>query len=495
MEALDLARLQFGITTVYHFLFVPLTIGLAPLVAIMQTLWVRTGDERWLRLTKFFGKLFLINFAIGVVTGIVQEFQFGMNWSEYSRFVGDVFGAPLAIEALAAFFIESTFIGLWIFGWDRLSKGVHLACIWLVAIGVNLSAYFILAANSWMQHPVGVEFDAERGRPVLVDFWAVLTNSTTLATFPHTVAASFLTAGTFVAGIAAWLMVRSVVRKNTRDAEMYRSGLRIGLVTIVLSGIAVFASGDVQARLMFEQQPMKMAAAEALCESEEGAGFSLFAVGDVANNCDVWSISVPGVTSWLATGDLDAEVPGVLELQERAEELYGEGDYIPNLAITYWSFRLMMGFGVFSALFALVALWVTRGTRELSDSPWLSRLGLLALPMPFVASIFGWIFTEMGRQPWVVAPNPNGVDGVWLLTANGVSPNSAWEVALSLVTFTLLYGALAVVWFGVMRRYAEQGAPEVAVPAPGRRSDGGPAGGSGDSADSENAEQPLTFAY
>ncbi|MGF1647832.1 MAG: cytochrome ubiquinol oxidase subunit I [Kineosporiaceae bacterium] len=487
MEALDLARLQFGITTVYHFLFVPLTIGLAPLVAVMQTLWVRTGHERWLRLTKFFGKLFLINFAIGVVTGIVQEFQFGMNWSEYSRFVGDIFGAPLAVEALAAFFLESVFIGLWIFGWDKLSRGVHLACIWLVAIGVNLSAYFILAANSWMQHPVGARFNPETGRAELDDFVAVLTNSTTLyGAFPHTIAAAFLTAGTFVAGISAWWMIRTVRARRDGDARMYRSGLRLGLVAMLASGVALAITGDVSAKLMFDQQPMKMSAAEALCESENGAGFSVFAIGDLdAQDCDdVWSLTIPGLTSYLADGDFEAPIAGVNDLQQQYEEQYGEGvDYVPNLAVTYWSFRLMIGFGVFSAALALAGLWFTRGGRT-SDSRLLERLALVALPMPFLAGTMGWIFTEMGRQPWIVAPNPSGVDGVWMLVAAGVSPNPAWHVALSLVTFTLLYGVLAVVWFGVMRRYAVEGAP-MAQPEE-------PADGSGPP---EGGDRPLTFAY
>jgi cytochrome bd ubiquinol oxidase subunit I len=238
VDALDLARWQFAVTTVYHFIFVPLTIGLAPLVAIMQTAWVRTGNERWLRLTKFFGKLFLINFAMGVVTGIVQEFQFGMNWSEYSRFVGDVFGAPLAMEALAAFFVESTFLGLWIFGWDRLNKKVHLACIWAVAIAVNLSAFFILAANSWMQHPVGTRFNPETGRAEMESIWAVLTNNTLWAAFPHTITAAFLTAGTFVTGIAAWWMVRLVrTGDETKVAlarEVYRPAIVLGTVTMLI---------------------------------------------------------------------------------------------------------------------------------------------------------------------------------------------------------------------------------------------------------------------
>ena len=495
MEALDLARWQFGITTVYHFIFVPLTIGLAPLVAIMQTVWVRTGDERWLRLTKFFGKLLLINFAIGVATGIVQEFQFGMNWSEYSRFVGDVFGAPLAMEALAAFFVESTFLGLWIFGWDRLPRKVHLACIWAVAVATNLSAYFILAANSWMQHPVGAEFNLETGRAEMVDVGAVLTNNTLLAAFPHTIAAAFLTAGTFVAGIAAWWMVREVRRGDTHTARtVYRPAVALGTITMLISGVALVVSGDVQAKLMFDQQPMKMAAAEGLCESTDGASFSILAIGDLNNDCDGVRhyIEVPGLTSFLATGDFSAPIKGVPELQELAEEKFGYTDaagdpidYSPDLAVTYWSFRLMIGLGVGSVALSAMALWLLRKGR-VTDNPWFARVGVVAIFMPFLASGFGWIFTEMGRQPWVVHPNPNpsGVDQVWMLTARGVSSTVGPGMVLtSMIAFTLLYAVLAVIWFRLMVRYAAKGvAPTEPDVSPEARGD-------------EDADRPLSFAY
>ena len=491
MDALDLARWQFGITTVYHFIFVPLTIGLAPLVAIMQTLWVRTNDERWLRLTKFFGKLLLINFAIGVATGIVQEFQFGMNWSEYSRFVGDVFGAPLAMEALAAFFVESTFLGLWIFGWDKLPKKIHLATVWAVAIATNLSAYFILAANSWMQHPVGTVFNSETGRAEMVDIGAVLTNVTLLAAFPHTITAAFLTAGTFVAGIAGWWMVRLVRAGDEEGARVYRPAVVLGVVTMLISGVGIGASGDWQAKLMFDQQPMKMASAEALCVGENGASFSILTVGDLTNNCENTAtiIELPGVTSFLASGDFDSYLPGVDELQERSEALYGEGvDYRPNLMVTYWSFRLMIGLGVGSAALALAALWLMRKGR-LVGNRWFGTLALLAIPTPFLASSFGWVFTEMGRQPWVVAPNPNpsGVDGVWMLTARGVSTSvSGGMVLTSLLAFTALYGVLAVLWFRLMRRYAAHGVSVAERdPSPEARAAEGAAGG----------DQPLSFAY
>ncbi|MBL8931812.1 MAG: cytochrome ubiquinol oxidase subunit I [Kineosporiaceae bacterium] len=484
MNPLDLARWQFGITTVYHFIFVPLTIGLAPLVAIMQTAWFRTGDERWLRMTKFFGKLFLINFAMGVVTGIVQEFQFGMNWSRYSEFVGDVFGAPLAMEALLAFFLESTFLGAWIFGWDRLSKRAHLATIWLAAIGVNASAYFIIAANSFMQHPVGVVFNPQTNRAELDSIWTVLTNPTTLAAFPHTVTGSFVTAATFVAAIAGWWAVRHVRAGRAEEAAAYRPALRLGLITLMISGVLVAVTGDVQAKMMFEQQPMKMAAAEALCETETGAGFSIFAVGDVNNRCDVRTLTVPGLASFLATGDTGATLTGVNDLQDRYQELYGPGDYTPLLAVTYWSFRLMMGFGAFSAALALAGLWVTRRGATPSAALF-GKLALIALPMPFLANLTGWIFTEMGRQPWIVAPNPTGDAAIRMLTAEGVSPTvDSASVLVSLTVFTLLYGGLAVIWFSLMRRYAAAGAPAIT------HGDSA-AGGDG----STGTDAPLTFAY
>jgi cytochrome d ubiquinol oxidase subunit I len=479
-HVIALSRWQFGIVTVYHFIFVPLTIGLAPLVAIMQTAWYRTGDERWLRLTKFFGKLFLINFALGVVTGIVQEFQFGMNWSEYSRFVGDVFGAPLAMEGLAAFFVESTFLGLWIFGWDRLPKGVHLACIWATAIAVNLSAYFIIAANSFMQHPVGVRFNAERGRAELESIWDVLFNNTALWAIPHTIAGAFMVAGTFLAGIGGWWMVRRARQGDAEEASLYRRALRLGAVTVLVAGVAVAITGDGQAKLMFEQQPMKMAAAEALCDTEENPGFSLFAVGRVGNEgdeCDVRTLSIPGVTSFLATGEFGQTIEGVNDLQAQAVQKWGEGDYIPNLPVTYWSFRLMIGFGVFGALLGLWALWITRGGR-IPDARWFGRICLLVIPTPFLANAFGWIFTEMGRQPWIVVPNPTGLADIRMLVADGVSRHGATPVIISLTAFTLVYGGLAIVWFGLITRYAALGAPDVH-----------------EEVEPDAASGPLTFAY
>src|SRR5215212_749675 len=286
---LDLARWQFAVTTVYHFLFVPLTIGLSLLVAGMQTAWVRTDDERYLRMTRFWGKLLLINFAMGVVTGIVQEFQFGMNWSDYSRFVGDIFGAPLAIEGLLAFFLESTFLGLWIFGWDKLKPGLHLATIWIAAVGTLLSSYFILAANSFMQNPVGFRFNADKGRAELTDFGAVLTNKVALITVPHTILACFMVGGAFMAGIAMW----HVIRHPDRDLEAFLTAVRLGAVTLFVAGLGVVITGDIQGKIMTDVQPMKMAAAEGLYKTQQPAGFSIFEVGTLDGSKQVYKLEVP----------------------------------------------------------------------------------------------------------------------------------------------------------------------------------------------------------
>ena len=447
----DLARWQFAITTVYHFLFVPLTIGLSFLVAGMQTAWVRTSDDRYLRMTQFWGKLFLINFAIGVVTGIVQEFQFGMNWSDYSRFVGDIFGAPLAVEGLLAFFLESTFLGLWIFGWDGLSRRLHLACIWLAAIGTMLSAYFILAANSWMQHPVGSVVNDATGRAELQDFGAVLTNSTAVGAFVHTITACFVTAGVFVLSISAWHLARG------SHTEVFRPSIRMALVTVLVGSAGVIVTGDLQARLMTVQQPMKMAAAEALYDTVAPASFSLFTIGTLDGSEEVWSLRVPRVLSFMATGSLDGTVEGVRDLQAASEQAYGPGDYRPNIPMTYWTFRLMIGFGALAGLLSVLGLWLTRRRATRPLPRWYLRAAFAALFLPFAANSVGWIFTEMGRQPWLVF-------GV-LRTADGVSPAvGVASVITSLVVFTLLYGVLAVVEGVLMVRYATAG-PRPPAPA------------------------------
>ncbi|GAA4907781.1 cytochrome d ubiquinol oxidase subunit I [Actinomycetospora succinea] len=467
MSALDAARWQFGITTVYHFFFVPLTIGLSLLVAIMQTVWHRTGSEHWLRATKFFGKLFLINFAMGVVTGLVQEFQFGMNWSDYSRFVGDVFGAPLAIEGLVAFFLESTFLGLWIFGWDRLSRRVHLTCIWLAAIGTVLSAYFILAANSWMQHPTGFRFNPETGRAELNDFTAVLTQNTAIVTFAHTISACLLTGGAAVLGISVWFLARR------SETSIFRPTLKLGAWAVIVATVAVMISGDTQAKVMTQQQPMKIAAAEALYTTSSPAPFSLFTIGTLNGQEPIYSLDVPGLLSFLATGSFDGTVQGVNELQAQESAQFGPGNYRPYIPVTYWAFRFMIGFGILAFLVAVASLWFTRGERV--PNKWLARIALLSMAFPLLGNSFGWIFTEMGRQPWVVYGQ--------LKTENGVSPSVGLGTVLtSLIVFTLLYGGLAVIEGWLLVRTVKAGpAPAPPPEAVGPRD--------------EDADRPFAVAY
>ncbi|MGO9178155.1 MAG: cytochrome ubiquinol oxidase subunit I [Candidatus Limnocylindrales bacterium] len=450
MSTLDLSRWQFGITTVYHFLFVPLTIGLAFLVAGFQTAWVRTNKDRYLQLTRFYGDLFLINFALGVVTGIVQEFQFGMNWSAYSRFVGDIFGAPLAIEGLLAFFLESTFLGLWIFGWDRLPKRVHLATIWLAAIGTVLSAYFILIANAWMQDPVGYQLNAAAGRAELTNFLAVLTSSVAVITFLHTVAAAVLTAGAFVAGVALWRLWRH----PDLDADVFRTAARVGAWTVLVAVVLVFVTGDQQGKVITTVQPMKTAAAEALYHTSQPASFSIFTIGSPDGRTELFSVRIPDVLSFLATGNLDGTVEGINNLQAQYTATYGPGDYVPYVPVIYWTFRLMIGMGVFAALGALWILWAVR-RRGVPIGRWVLAVALILPLLPLAANSVGWLCTEMGRQPWLVF-------GL-MQTQAGVSPGtSTAEVLISLVGFTVLYGGLAVVEVRLLAHRIGQGMSRLA---------------------------------
>ncbi|MFI2187278.1 cytochrome ubiquinol oxidase subunit I [Streptomyces sioyaensis] len=493
-----LARWQFGITTVYHFLFVPLTISLAALVAGLETAWVRTGKQQYLKATKFWGKLFLINIAMGVVTGIVQEFQFGMNWSDYSRFVGDVFGAPLAFEALIAFFFESTFIGLWIFGWDKLPKKIHCFCMWMVSIGTILSAYFILAANSWMQHPVGYKYNAVTGRAELTDFWKVLTQDTTLVVAFHTLTAAFLTGAAFMVGISAFHLMRK------KHIKVMRTSLRLGLVTLVIAGVLTAISGDSLGKVMFQQQPMKMAAAEALWDKEEPAPFSVFAYGDVEKGHNDVAIEIPGLLSFLAHSDFTSPVPGINDVNKSEQQKFGPGDYRPNIPVAYWGFRWMIGFGMSSFAIGLAGLWLTRKKFWLAPGLWtgdeepprlaltknkelgarLSRaywsLAFVTLGFPLIANSWGWIFTEMGRQPWVVY-------GV-LRTSDAVSPGvSQGEVLTSMIVFTTLYAILAVVEVKLLVKYVKAGPQELTD------SDLNPPTRIG--GDSTDADRPMAFSY
>jgi cytochrome d ubiquinol oxidase subunit I len=510
VDVLDVARWQFGITTVYHFLMVPLTIGLGLLVAVMHTMWVRTGKPEWLRMTRFWGRIYLINFVLGVATGLVQEFQFGLAWSEYSRFVGDVFGSLLALEALLAFFLESTFLGLWIFGWGRIPKKLHLAALWAAVVGSIVSAYFIIAANSWMQHPVGVEVDDATGRPVQVDFLAVLTNNTALAAFSHAIVAALVVAGALLVGIGLWHLRRRKLAGQPQDVDhgVWRRSVRLGGWVSLAAFVLVALTGDWQGKLMYAQQPLKMSSAEALCETEAPAPISVFAWSKLGSNeCDdVRSITIPGLVSFLAHGDFSSAVPGVNELQEEYAAVYGETypddpsrfgalageevDYTPLLAVSYWSFRLMIGMGGVSAGVAGYALWATRRGRVPT-----SRIGvhgsLLAVAAPFVANATGWVFTEMGRQPFVVHPNPDvPVDEqTWFFTAQAVSPGvTAAEVWTSLSLLTLVYGALAVVELWLITRFVRGGITTGdAAPTPGHTPEGTP--------ESREDDDVLQFAY
>jgi cytochrome d ubiquinol oxidase subunit I len=449
VSALDLARWQFAVTTLYHFLFVPVTIGLVWFVAAFQTAWHRTHDERWLRLTRFFGKLFLINFALGVVTGIVQEFQFGMNWSAYSKYVGDVFGAPLAMEGLAAFFLESTFLGLWIFGWDRLKPKVHLATIWIVAIGSTASAYFILAANAWMQHPVGYRINPVTHRAEMTSIAQILTNSTLIRAFGHTIAAAALTGSMLVLGVAAWHL-----RKKS-DVALFGVVLRVGLWTSLVAAIATLLLGHAQGQLMTKQQPMKMAAAEALYETKSGAPFSLFDLGpwQARPSKSLVSIAVPHGLSILADNSWNGKVLGINDIEAAYVAKYGPGDYRPIVGIDYWSFRIMTGLGTLALLIAAIGLWLARVPGRIERSKRYLRIAVWAIALPLAANLAGWLFTEMGRQPWVV-------QGL-LKTSDSVSPSvSAWEVGLTLAGFTLLYGLLAAADGWLMFRYAKSVPPD-----------------------------------
>ena len=448
---LDLSRWQFGITTVFHFVFVPLTIGLALMLAIMQTTAYRTRHDaaksaKWEHMTRFWRRLFLINFAIGVVTGIVQEFQFGMNWAAYSRYVGSVFGAPLAIEGLLAFFLESTFLGIWIFGKGRVSARIHLASIWLVSVGTLLSALFILAANAWMQHPVG--YKVVGNRAVMTNFWAVMTNSTLVGSFFHVVSAAIATTTMLILGVSAWHLLRAHRGGDTVHPAFVTSAK----LAVIVGSIAIVATmffGDSQAKLMEKQQPMKMAAAEAIYNTQNGASFSLLTIGDLSGN-PIFQIRLPHMLSVLADNQWDGTVQGINQIQKAEVAKYGPGNYKPILWVTYWTFRLMVGCGIVMFLMMGVGLWLIR-RRRLERSTWFLRLSVFAIVLPFVANTTGWIFTEMGRQPWVVF-------GL-LKTSQAVSHIGTGYVVTTLIGFTAVYSLLAAIDFGLMVHFARR--PEV----------------------------------
>lgn len=430
MDAIFLSRLQFAVATMFHFIFVPLTLGLSVLVAIMETQYVRTGNEEYKKMAKFWGHLFLINFAIGVVTGITLEFQFGTNWSGYSKYVGDIFGSILAIEATVAFFLESTFIAIWFFGWDRLSAKAHATCIWLVAIASNLSAFWIIAANAWMQHPVGYEI--RNGRAELTDFWAVITQPYAITNYVHTIFAGFVVAGFFVMGISAY----HLIRKNQLD--FFKKSFKMAATFAMIFTIAVVGTGDINGKEMARLQPEKTAAAEALWETTKGADFIMFAIPDEKNERNlVEFFKLPKFMSKLVLGDWDAEMRGLKSwpVEDR-----------PPVTLVYWSFRLMVGIG-FLMIFLAGFGWLKRN--KIENYPLYLKIMLYAIPLPYIAGLLGWIVTEVGRQPWIVYHV--------LRTSAGHSPIAASQVGVSLVAFIVVYSLLGFAAIYLMFRHARGG--------------------------------------
>lgn len=445
MTELLLARWQFGITTVYHFLFVPLTLGLSVLVAIMETMYVRTGDEKYKQMTKFWGKLFLVNFSMGVVTGIVQEFHFGMNWSEYSRFMGDIFGAPLAMEALTAFYLESTFLGLWIFGWDKLPKWLHAAAIWIVALASTLSAFWILVANSFMQSPAG--YVLQHGRAEMADFGDLITNPYVMTQFPHAVISGFTTAGIFMMAISAYRLL-----KGDQDGFFKRS-FAVGVTAALISSLLSGATGHLQAQHIAKSQPMKLAAIEALWESANPAPFALVASIDEQNRKNNTELAVPAALSVLVYNKPAGEIKGINELQADYTARFGPGNYVPAVTPLFWSFRIMAAAGVWMiALSAICALLLLKG--RLEKQRVLLKAALWSLPVPYLANSTGWFVAEAGRQPWIVY-------GL-LRVDQAVSPNvPASSIWLSLTGFTLVYAILAVAAIYLVRKFVIEGPAEV----------------------------------
>ena len=445
MEPLLLSRWQFVITTTYHFLFVPITLGLSIFLALLETCYVRTCKPRWKavsrRLIRFFGTLFLINFAMGVVTGIVQEFHFGMNWSEYSRFMGDIFGAPLAMEALTAFFLESTFLGIWVFGWDRLSEKLHCACIWIVAIGSNLSAFWILVANSFMQHPVG--FAVQDGRAVMTDFLALITNHYVVGEYSHTLFSGIATAGFVILAASAWKILHDEASRYA-----FTQTLKAGALFTMIGLAGVMGSGHLHAQYLAEANPMKLSSMEALWETADPAPFAIVADINEEKSRNDAELAVPGVFSFMLYNKPSGEVKGINQLQQEYQKIYGPGDYRPDVRGLFWSFRIMIAAGALMMLITIAAGALAFLGRPLA-CPWLLRILPFLLPLPFIANSVGWYIAEAGRQPWIVV----GLQR----TAEAVSPNlTAGEVWLTMIGFTVLYLVLAAIALYIALRYIRQ---------------------------------------
>lgn len=438
MNPIALARWQFAITAVYHWLFVPLTLGLSLFIAILETRYFRTGDERFKRFAHFLGPLLLLNFAMGVVTGIVQEFHFGLNWSEYSRFMGDIFGAPLAIEALLAFYLESTFLAVWYFGWDRLSRRAHLLAAWLVALGSNISAYWILVANSFMQYPSGYVLEGDRA--LMVDFFALITNPNTLYQFSHVLTAGIALAGFVAMAISAWFLLRK------QEVDLFRTLFRWGAVYALIGSLLVGVTGHFQGQFVLQIQPLKMTAAEALWETEQPAAFRFIAFPDEETRSNALEVLIPRLVSFFSYNSFNARVEGINDLEKKAIAQYGPGYYIPPVALNFWSFRLMLGAGLLMILLALLAVIF----RQPESRPGFLKVLVWAPILPYLASITGWVVAEVGRWPWIVY-------GL-LRIEDAISPNvSAGNILFSLTVLTVLYGVLAVLALWLALRHIARG--------------------------------------
>ncbi|MDR1776595.1 MAG: cytochrome ubiquinol oxidase subunit I [Desulfovibrio sp.] len=435
MDAVMLSRLQFAVAVFFHFIFVPLTLGLSVLLAWMETRYVKTGDEAWKKHVKFWGKLFVINFTLGVVTGITLEFQFGTNWSRYSEYVGDIFGSLLAIEATLAFFLESTFLAVWHFGWNRVSKKTHLLSIWLVALASNLSALWIILANGFMQHPVGYMVNEGAKRAELSDFWAVLSNDYAWGMYGHTLAGSWALAGFFVMGVSAWHLLRG------SKTEFFRRSFSMAAPFTLVMVFLLCLTGHDQGKNVAKFQPAKLAAMESHWETAKNVPFYMLVLPNEAQESNsVEAIGIPGLMSWLAFQDTKAEVKGLKDFPRQDR---------PPVAPVFWSFRIMTGIGGLLALLAIAAVFQRR--RE-TPCPCLLKALVWNIPLPYVCLALGWTVAEVGRQPWIVY-------GL-MRTSDAVSPVPSGDIAISLAAFIAVYTVLGILDIYLLRKYAVQGPEE-----------------------------------
>ncbi|MGQ5708383.1 cytochrome ubiquinol oxidase subunit I [Lactobacillus sp. PSON] len=451
MNIVSLARFQFAMTTIFHFFFVPFSIGTVFIVAIMESMYVSTGNSLYKKMTKFWGNIFLLSFAVGVVTGLIQEFQFGMNWSDYSRFMGDIFGAPLAFEALLSFFIESTFIGLWVFTWNKVGKGLHLFFIWMVVFGTMTSALWILTANSFMQHPVG--FTIKNGRAVMVNFGALLANKQLMFEYGHVIMGALLTGATIFSGLAAFQLLKKRKLSEVNRA-IYKKTMRLGLLLMLIFSLGAITMGDLQMRYLVHEQPMKFAATEAVMKTTgKRAPWSVIAFVDPKTHEVKGNIDIPDMLSILSYHKTTGSVKGMEELNKEMKKQYGtkvdgqKMDYYVPVNTLFWSFRFMAGFGTLLALVSIVGLIMTRkGHESLYKHRWCLWIIAILTFAPFIMNTCGWLITELGRQPWTVY-------GIFT-TAQSVSPNvSVASLLTSNIVYFCLFLSLAIILIALIVRY------------------------------------------